>query len=262
MKNEDTKLKNAIDFLLFSYFGITLESKQDEILPAVIDRAYRDASSHVLSIVENEKENIKNNAKDLLIEQLEKLPDENGYDNWHNDLCNDLISVYDTESKEIYKTDKNGKTREFTYGIAQKWVNMSMKYLYLLHSIYSKFADENDYCINIGESVSKIADTLHVPVDSYIIEAAWDIKDVNLPLKDNKKRDKTYSNPSEQVEPWSKWENNKNENDKYITKGTYTDFQVSLRNSLYEKPIDWEGSAWIDKAKKRKEPKNKPQKNS
>lgn len=67
MKNKDTKLKNAIDFLLFSYFGITLESKQIEILSAVIDRAYRDASSHVLSLKDEYKKdddkNPKNNAK-------------------------------------------------------------------------------------------------------------------------------------------------------------------------------------------------------
>ena len=42
----------AIEFLFFSYFGIDLADNNDEktLLEVAINRAYRDASSHVLQL--------------------------------------------------------------------------------------------------------------------------------------------------------------------------------------------------------------------
>ena len=43
--------ENALNFLLFSYFGITLRSSAEDIINAAISRAYRDSSSHVLYLL-------------------------------------------------------------------------------------------------------------------------------------------------------------------------------------------------------------------
>lgn len=51
---------------------------------------------------------------------LSKPPDtQAGYDTWHHALCDELIGYY-------------GSTGfEFNLGHAQKWVNMTMKYIYI-----------------------------------------------------------------------------------------------------------------------------------
>ena len=70
--------KNAINFLLYSYFGITLDSSADEVLCAAIDRAYRDASSHVLSIKDEDTKLKKKDDAAIEIrgqlQELEKAP--------------------------------------------------------------------------------------------------------------------------------------------------------------------------------------------
>ena len=49
--------KNAKSFLLFSYFGIANTDVGIEVIRAAINRAYRDASSRVLSFKEKIKRN-------------------------------------------------------------------------------------------------------------------------------------------------------------------------------------------------------------
>ena len=57
------KKENAINFLLFGYFGITLENSKDDIISAAINRAYRDAASHVLSLKDDSKKDTENGKK-------------------------------------------------------------------------------------------------------------------------------------------------------------------------------------------------------
>lgn len=42
--NENEKFENAINFLLFSYFKITLDDNANDILDKVIIKAYKDAT--------------------------------------------------------------------------------------------------------------------------------------------------------------------------------------------------------------------------
>lgn len=84
--------KHAIDFLLYSYFGITLDSGAEEVLCAAIDRAYRDASSHVLSVKdESVKREKKVAAAKEIRERLRELAENpKPYDEWHKKLCGKL----------------------------------------------------------------------------------------------------------------------------------------------------------------------------
>ena len=91
-----------------------------------------------------------------------------------------------------------------------------------------------------NDEFERIKDSLHVPVDSYIIDAAWNKSEkIVLPLKEPKKeRSNQYSKPSEYVEPWSKWNNYK----------VYYAFQESLAESLIgdnKSPYEWEREAWL-----------------
>lgn len=95
------KKENAVNFLLFSYFGITLENSKDDIISAAINRAYRDAASHVLSLKDDSKKDTEKgqtlyaNASKLIKVFIEAvLPNETqneiDYDNKHSILCTDL----------------------------------------------------------------------------------------------------------------------------------------------------------------------------
>lgn len=225
--------KNAINFLLYSYFGITLDSSADEVLCAAIDRAYRDASSHVLSIKdEDTKLKKKDDAAIEIRGQLQEI--EKGsklYDTWHGTLCESLCQKY--EGIEY------GENREFTYGIAQKWVNMTMKYLYLLNAVFEGNKEDgkkSDFPKTYGWIAAEYSTDLHAPIDSYILSAAAGEKEVEADIleADNDR--------------WSKIREEK----------PYQTYQKELRGKMKpgESVIEWEGPAWIKQAKIVKE-KNK-----
>lgn len=260
METNNTELKNAINFLLFSYFGITFESKPDNILDKAISKAYKDATlrgafntqltDELKEKIIKAKNDVENNLGENLIKEHvnalikntpHKIIDKECFNEWHSSLCQKLIECYKTALESDYY---------FTYGNAQKWVNMTMKYLYLLNSIFSVFAKPDTRFIDsYGKHIDKISEFLHVPVDSYIIESVWYEDSIKLPLKKEKlsKNGKHRTYNSENVVAWSKWNNNDQE---------YDDFQNSLKDYLSEKnepaPIAWEGPAWIKVAKERK----------
>ena len=67
--------KNALNFLLYSYFGVTSDSEENELLRAAASRAYQDAASHVLSVRnEGEKDGLRNDGCDALVTFLQELP--------------------------------------------------------------------------------------------------------------------------------------------------------------------------------------------
>ena len=187
--------KNALDFLLYSYFGITSDSEKEELSNAALEKAYFDATQQGAfnTLISKEKRESVSTAHDNALSKLReqlKTVDFDNYDKWHNTTCVAVCNKYDEQSLNC-----------FTYGNAQKWVNMTMKYLYLFDSLGLK-----NRPIIIDEAKAKC---LHVPVDSYIIESVWD-KNVELPLiKEKLLKDRTkgkYNN--EKVKAWSKWEDN------------------------------------------------------
>ncbi|WP_256254428.1 hypothetical protein [Streptococcus sanguinis] len=66
------------------------------------------------------------------------------FDSWHHRTCDVLIDCY--LSNEIL----------FTYGRAQKWINMTFKYLYMLGAV----------------SLNFVLPFLHVPIDNIVLERA------------------------------------------------------------------------------------------
>ena len=131
---------------------------------------------------------------------------------------------------------RDGKAAEFTYGQSQKWVNMTLKYLYLL-------------------GIIKNTKGLHVPIDSYIIEALWDERNSEIKIPRSKRLDKEgnelyseekykehrkkYCYSDEKVKSWSLWDF---END-------YDSFRKSLPKGINTK---WEHKKWIEISEKRK----------
>jgi hypothetical protein len=69
------------------------------------------------------------------------------FDRWHRTTCDNLISVY-------------GNTFPFTAGEAQKWVNMSLKYIYTMgEDRIPGFGAAYAFC--------------HAPLDNDVLNALW-----------------------------------------------------------------------------------------
>jgi hypothetical protein len=236
--------KNALDFLLYSYFSFSLknlaEDEGDAIAYRIIERAYRDASSHVLSIQSNDPHE---EAVKRIMEGLNCIckQDKCTFDTWHNNLCSSLLSLYAEAGCEWGKS--NGRELAFSYGIAQKWVNMTMKYLMITADLCALLIDSDQdsaFMKQYGEMTAKHRCAFHAPVDRYIIDAAGiAFTDIVLPTEKKSLHNRRY--PSDYVTPWSRWD--------LIT---YRRFYVSLRKNLKdERPLDWEGPAWIEAAKRK-----------
>lgn len=155
-----------------NYYGVLLEylfgTKKPEIFHIAASGAYRDMASHTLtsslSAIEKkaarkELEAVKkqwkhNIIKTIIVPEIETLLREpcNDFDSWHKNVCRNM--------KSLSKKQLEGYGIIFTYGQAQKWINMTLKNM--LISGKWKFNDS-------------IISTLHVPVDRYIILAAKDL---------------------------------------------------------------------------------------
>lgn len=155
-------------------------------------KAYADMARRTLRIKENSKERIalKKSATEILRQAVEKLKnDSSDFPKWHEKSCNALIACYGGQ---------------ISYGQAQKWLNMLLKYLYVY--------DVNGY-ETLFSSREGIA-ALDMPVDSKVIEA--------LHRKYNVKRP---------TAGWSVWDRN-----------TYRAYQAAARSALHKNASDIENS--------------------
>lgn len=149
-------------------------------------KAYADMARRTLRIKENSKERIalKKSATEILRQAVEDLKnDSSDFPKWHEKSCNALIACYGGQ---------------LSYGQAQKWLNMLLKYLYVY--------DVNGY-ETLFSSREGIA-ALDMPVDSKVIEA--------LHRKYNVKRP---------TAGWSVWDRN-----------TYRAYQAAARSALHNAP--------------------------
>lgn len=169
-------------------------------------KAYADMARRTLRIKENSKERtaLKKSATKILRQAVEDLKnDSSDFPKWHEKSCNALIACYGGQ---------------ISYGQAQKWLNMLLKYLYVY--------DVNGY-ETLFSSREGIA-ALDMPVDSKVIEA--------LHRKYNVKRP---------TAGWSVWDRN-----------TYRAYQAAARNALQSAsdiensdeqiPFYWELIHWSD----------------
>ena len=142
MSDEIRVDQDRVDFLLYAYFG-----GGGDAFALAGRRAYRDLC-RTLRFHGGSGLDQREHVIALLREQIGSLlachaMTQEDYDAWHRGVCGDLVAYYKTQNIA------------FTVGHAQKWVNMTMKYLY----------------IHGGVDVTAVFDFLHVPVDSYIFSA-------------------------------------------------------------------------------------------
>ena len=152
--------KDVLDFykrILFGSFNDPFE--------AACFRAYRDFN-RTLPLKKagvndaNKRKYLREHATGIIRDSVTKLlcskcKTQDDFDKWHEETTEKIRSWY--ISKGV----------EFTYGHAQKWLNMTLKYLYILHACDFK----------------KLSDFFHAPVDNYILDAAEADFDIKRPCK-------------------------------------------------------------------------------
>jgi len=145
------------------------------------------------------------------------------------ELIEAIKKMADSEENKKIFNNKNAKVKEFSLGLCQKWVNMTLKYLWLLDKCP---IDENK---------------LHAPLDSYIIHA---ITQTN--------KDKKYGLclKIEDLTPNLSWS-------QLIDKKLYEDIQEELKKEAKDEfgnkcpVIKWENLAWIEQSKSESKKKTK-----
>lgn len=152
--------KSSYDFVLQCYFG-DLKNPVD----AAINKAYVDMASHTLKCYRSEEYEKKWDCRYKASKEIKKalngINAEN-YDDWHKKLCEKLMSVYG-------KTD-DGEDK-LSFGQAQKWLNMTCKYLQVFAIIFKDIGDDEKLqLIPQFFMEAKNIKKLHVPLDSYIMK--------------------------------------------------------------------------------------------
>ncbi len=235
--------------MLYFCFGFTQEDTRDNIVKCIIAKAYNDATMQgAFNTLISDDGTMKDKAKAAHTEVLRFMEEillefENrnfscadSFDFWHTETCAAI--------KEKYVEINDDVIDRFSYGNAQKLLNMTMKYLYMLGKVW---CGKNSDIEPLLEKVLSLEDLMHVPIDSFIIDAIWKETEIELPYRNNVNPDrkkKDYRIPSDYVIGWSTW-----------SKIDYQRIQKELQDyirSIDESPLVWEEKRWIESAKYRK----------
>lgn len=151
------QIRYAIDFLFYSYFRLDLNSSTYDIINSAIDKAYLDAvrqGAYNTLVPDNMKEKsaeIKDLAKNQIFDFLSSVSIDD-YRIKHDTCCDNLVNLY----SEI-RNKNNFELQAFTFGNAQKWVNMTTKYIYLICVVFSNITEQHPF----KESVALATLPLH-----------------------------------------------------------------------------------------------------
>lgn len=192
---------------------------------ASIDRAYVDMAAHTLKGFESDEQkfNFRMKASILIKEQINNCNTKNQdeYDGWHENLCNDILKL----------------SENLIFGQAQKWVNMAMKYLYLLFSLGKLHSNAE-----LHQTIENNYKYFHIPLDNIIFKEIYDkfedLREASCSLVNkNFKSTKGYKGDY----PWSKIDIGKAKD--------YREFQKSITDNITDNKINWENKHWIKKSK-------------
>ena len=168
----------------------------------------------------------------------EHLRTSNFEGNWHQVWCEEVVRIF-----APIKSHKGADA--FTYGNAQKWVNMTLKNLYIVALVFQSInaSASRDWC----KVVITNANSFHIPIDTYILEAAFsEFETMQSRIKVRGRKEREYRILADGVEYcWSNFPDYQ----------TYFAFQNALLDAVKAKyaqsPLDWENGAWIAVAQNR-----------
>lgn len=232
--------EKLLDFLLYSYFECDREENEIEVIQKCARRAYRDlartvryahpasepekakADSGLAAFKNLQKKHISDVCNDMAQSIYACKEGFNKFDSWHKKKCKWIIH----KMNKPYDDRKKFLKEDFTYGQAQKWLNMTLKYLWLLDRLPKGIK----------------AQSLHVPIDRFILEK---LKETG---KFNEKSNKITGSGESffyNGKTWSAMSDIEN----------YKTLQEEIKEIAGEAnllPIEWESLAWLEVAKSRK----------
>lgn len=221
------------DFFAYTYLKVSRYTRKnifdynEECIAKAIERAYKDATmmGAYNSLISKDNSNLKNKSNEAKEKAVQLLQGKfgisekivliaiNDFDTWHREVCESLVETY----QEI--KDENNKNF-FTYGNAQKWLNMALKYLWLLDMLPG----------GIDGAL------LHAPIDSYILQKLENsIENISAENGSYKYNGETWSQLSDYEH--------------------YIELQKTIRTLAKadgKSVIEWENEAWIEMAVARK----------
>lgn len=225
-KSNETNLKTNVNEELLEFFKYSYFGNLKDPIEAASNRAYRDMCRTLdfEDIDENDKKNFKKEVKAIFKnimknkdknQNIKNIKNQDEFDIWHHRICNNIIE----KSEKIEKIKKNNEGKEekiqFTYGQAQKWVNMTIKYLYML--------EVEEY------SFDNVIKWLHIPIDNYIFKAVKDKLKIKKPTKKS----------------WSRWDNY----DEYLKYQNDIRERIEKDINIDVPPLLWEFNNWLEVAK-------------
>lgn len=152
----ETKVdKDILDFLKAIYFGDFTDP-----LKAASSRAYRDMNRTIRfnGLPDATRLALREKVNAVFDVELSKLnsdsiKSQDEFDAWHRSVSDMIKALYWDERVKL------------TYGHTQKWINMTIKYLYMLET-------------NTFDAVFKF---LHIPLDNYVFDIARDSLGITRP---------------------------------------------------------------------------------
>ncbi|MBF1053610.1 MAG: hypothetical protein HXL14_01870 [Parvimonas sp.] len=208
--------KDILEFFKYSYFG----DLKDPI-EAASNRAYRDMCRTLNFDILPKKDKdttISNLKKDVNFIFKKEIPiinegsitSQKEFDTWHHGLCDNIIEKC-KKIEKYKKTDNDKKEKiQLTYGQAQKWVNMTIKYLYILEVE--------------GYSFDNIIMWLHIPIDNYIFDAVEKELEIDRP-----------------VDAWSRWD----KYEEYLKYQKDIREEIPKKSDIDTPPLLWEFDNWL-----------------
>lgn len=199
------RLTNLIAF----YFGVRVavaSPTEPAVLGNISQRAYRDLSRTLHGIgTHPDKTTLLNSTHQSLhrfTAGLETVDSQGEFDDLHETWCHERIGFF----AEHPRTDREFI---FTYGHAQKWLNMAMKYLAVLDH----------------PSVQRLYPYLHVPIDTIVYNQANRIGVCRPPGGTS----------------WSRLDGKQ-----YLDYQNRLRARIDEQN-IYSAPLDWEATIWISR---------------
>lgn len=207
--------------------GVRPIDNKEVALRRAFDNAYRDMATHTLKYNGTPSDAAKKELKDDIFKQIKNRFDvsemKENFDEWHKSFCQYIVKCVGN-SELLWQIDRSLIVDNvFTYGQAQKLVNMMLKYLY----VYDK--------CNGGDTYDGVIQFFHVPLDSKVFSEIYRICTKNGGDAQGFSREKYMD------KPWSKI------NDY----GVYMACQNTIRG-LFENhiikgsdsPFEWELANW------------------
>lgn len=202
MVNQITVDEDILKFLRAVCFGT-----YKDLYEAASNRAYLDMNRTLRfnGVSEYIRKKLRGQVAALLKKEIIKLKksttqDQDGFDKWHKSVCG-----------KIQKKYKNAGIN-FTVGQAQKWINMTFKYLYMLGD----------------QELADMFSVFHVPLDNYVLKIARREFDLKMPSA-----------------AWSRWNDYEKQYFQY-----QIDLRSKIKEKDPEKdPLRWEFEYWLKSAR-------------